>query len=132
MNRKIKSHGIKCSQCSISMKLFYDDDLRWKWVCPQCKSETHGDLPNEDVIQETKQKLEQLEKTITTVYVKLNSISQIAQLRNLIPELKDMPLSEIKQELTKNQMRWPIKSYQMAIDAMRPLADYLGLEITNA
>ena len=132
MYKKIKSHGIKCSQCSILMKLYYDDDLRWKWVCPQCKAEIHGDFPNEAVIQETKQKLEQLEKTITIVYVKLNGLSQIKQLRELIPELKDMSLSEIKQELTKNQMRWPIKNYQIAIDAMRPLADYLGLEILNA
>jgi archaellum component FlaC len=131
MNKKIKSHGIKCSQCAVSMKLYYDDDLHWKWVCPQCKAEIKGDLPNEDVIQETKQKLEQFEKTIMTVYVKLNSLSQIGQLRELIPELADVSIAEIKKTLLQNQMKWPIRNYQMAIDAMRPLADYLGLEITS-
>ena len=114
------------------MKLYYDDDLHWKWVCPQCKAEIKGDLPNEDVIQETKQTLEQLEKTIITVYVKLNNLGQIKQLREFIPELNDISLTEIKNKLLENQMKWPIKNYQMAIDAMRPLADYLGLEIANA
>lgn len=132
MNNKIKSDGIKCSQCSIPMGLFYEDDLHWKWLCPQCKTEIKGNLPNEDIIQETKRTLEQLEKTIITVYVKLNGLNQIKQLRELIPELADVSIAEIKQTLLRNQMKWPIQNYKMAIDAMRPLADYLGLEITNA
>lgn len=132
MNKIIKSNGIKCSHCSIPMELFYEDDLHWKWTCPQCKAEIKGDLPDQEAIQEINHTVEELERTITTVYVQLNGLNQIKQLRELIPELTDVSIAEIKQTLLQNQMKWPIRNYQAAIDAMRPLADLLGLKIADA
>ncbi len=128
MNRKVKSGGIKCSQCLIQMELFYEDELYWKWICPQCKATIQGELPDQDTVR---QMVEEIEQTRTTVYVKLNGLSQILQLRELVPELKEMSLAKIKEKLVQNQMKWPIQDYQMVIDAMRPLADSLGLEIIS-
>jgi len=97
-------------------------------VSDQCRKANKIDYSG-DENQVMKNMVEEIEKKRLRVYIKLKSMRQLPQLKKLLPELESIPQSKIKTTLLNNQLKWPIENFRVAINAIRPFAELLGLEI---
>jgi hypothetical protein len=131
MKSKIESEVIWCARCAHKMELNFEDGYTLFWQCPKCFYTCKGDIPDPDQIKEMMQHYNQLEKTNTTIYVKINDLQQVTQLKELLPELNDISIADIKKKLLKNNMKWPVTNFKVIIDMKRSLAEMMGLEIVD-
>ena len=95
--------SVQCSKCGANTTYSEGPGHLWRSVCTSCGFREEGTFspaipPNEELEKDVK------------CYFQLGNISEVSELRQLLPELSHVAVSEISEKLRSNSLRWSLGS----------------------